>query len=250
MRRNFKVRKTITAVVLCLSLAALAPKAHAVLPVTDAGSITQQLIAYAMQAQQYTNQVQQLQNQYQQLLNDAQNLRNLNWQAPLSDLNQVAQIMQNASGIASSFASAQAQFQELYPDFNHYSGMQGAAYLNQASSWLRQNRNAALDTTRVQARLRDAFSYDQNTLNNASNRSAAAQGTRDALQAGNQLLALQTKQLMQLQQLLSATASMDAGYAAERASKEAAAQQRNKDRFWDWTHKGTRNVRSSFGTLR
>lgn len=243
------MRKGITAVVLCMSLAALAPKAHAVIPVTDAGSIAQQLVAYAMQAQQYANQVQQLQNQYRQLLNDAQNLQNLNWQAPLSDLNFVAQIMQNANGIASSFASAQAQFQELYPDFNHYSGMQGAAYLNQASSWLRQNRNAALDTMRVQARLRDAVSYDQNTLNSASNRSAVAQGTRDALQAGNQLLALQTKQLMQLQQLLSATASMDAGYAAERASKEAAAGERSRARYSNWTNKGARSFSNTLDRL-
>ena len=234
----------------------LSTSAHAVLPVTDVASIAQQVISYATmvsqyttQVQQYSNQIQQLTNQFQQLKNEAQNLQNLNWQAPLSNLNNVAQIMRNAQGIANSFATSQAQFQKLYPDFTAYSNMQGPAYVSQATAWQNQNRNAAQDTMNMQAQLRDNFLADQNTLNDASSRSAAAQGTRDALQATNQLLALLTKQLMQLQQLTSTTASMDAGYAAQRASNEAAAQAQNQQRFSGWTNKGARQVIPTLGIL-
>lgn len=243
-----RVKKKIAAGIFCVAIVAAA-NAHAIIPVTDAGSIAQQIISYAMQLQQYSNQVQQLQNQYQQLANEAQNLKNLNWQAPLSDLNNLSQIMRNVQGIAASYSTAQSQFQKLYPDFNSYSGMTGSGYLQQAAAWQRQNRNAAQDTMNIQAMLRDAVQSDRNTVYSASNRSAAAQGTRDALQATNQLLAVVSKQLMQLQTLLSSTASLDAGYAAERASKEAAAQQRNQDRFAGWNNIGARTVRTNWGTL-
>lgn len=214
--------------------------------VFDPAALTQQLIHYAVLCNQYSTQTQQYAQQFQ---TDYTNLRNLNFKTDLSGLGNMQQVMNSAIGMANDVSRMQAQFESLYPDFASYQGQTGAAYSAQAAQWAKQNQANALDTMRVQTAIQQNIGNDAATLRMLNDRSDAASGVKDLLQITNQLLIMQAKQLMQLEQLLSSMAKADAAYMAEQASKEAASAARSSQEISGWTNTGTWTVNPNLGRL-
>lgn len=244
-------------IVIVLVLSIASPAYPTGIPVIDGANLAQQLIhyitmivEYATQVEQYAVQASHYQTQVSQLENDYRNMVNLDYQSDLKSLEEMQRIMNAAVGISSDTSRMQTQFETLYPDFATYQNQGGASYAQQAAEWARQNQNSALDTLRVQAAIRANIETDSEGLKTLSGTSARASGTKDLLQVANQLSIMQTKQLMQLQQLLVATAKADAAYMAEKASKEAAAAARTKRAKERWKTEGSWRVNPELDKLR
>ncbi|UPU37872.1 P-type conjugative transfer protein TrbJ [Geomonas paludis] len=218
--------------------------------VYDPAAFQRQLINYALSLDQYALQTEQYATQMQQLRNEYANLHNLGYQIDLSNLNQMQRVMASSIGISNDFAKMQGQFQELYPDFKTYQGQKSADYAKQSAEWSKRNHQNAYDILTVTTKLQESVARDQKTLKYLSDRSDSASGTKDLLQNMNQLLIMQTKQLMQLQQLISTTAKADAAYLAEKSSNGEAASSASKDLFRDWGKKGARTVKPNPGFLK
>lgn len=233
--------------VLCLfAVLAFSPirVAHAILGagdvVFDPAAFQRQLINYALSLNQYSLQTEQYAMQMQQLRNDYTNLRSLGYQIDLSNLNQMQHVMSSSIGISNDFAKMQGQFQQLYPDFKTYEEQKSVDYAKQSAEWSKKNQQNAYDILAVTTKLQETVTRDQQTLKRLSNRSDSASGIKDLLQIMNQLLIMQTKQLMQLQQLIATTAKADAGFLAEKAANNEASRAASDDMFRDWTKKGSR----------
>jgi type IV secretion system protein TrbJ len=216
-------------------LLAFVVEANATMPVFDYAGLTQQLIHYVTMCNQYTTQTQQYARQLQQLQNEYRHLQNLDFQADISGLDDMKQLAQSALGMSNEFAQMQAQFEREFPGFNTYQTQSGASYAQQAAAWSQLNQKNALDILRTSTKLQESMYRDQDALRTLSDRSNNASGTKDLLQIMNQLLILQTKQLMQLEQLLAATAKSDATYLAENASRQAAGAARSRKTIDTWS---------------
>ena len=217
---------------------------HAVLGVGDIvfdpQAFQQQLTNYAMQIRQYSTQMNHYSTQVQQLQNDYTNMRNLGYKSDLSSLDQMQNTMYSAIGVSNDYTRMQGQFQMLYPDSATYKGQKGVDYAQQSAEWSRRNRQNALDMLTVSTKLQESIARDQSSLKYLNNRSDSASGTKDLLQTMNQLLIMQTKQLMQLQQLIATSAKADASYLAERAANDEASRAASENIYRDWNKKGAR----------
>lgn len=234
------------AVFLALTLMLLSPvrPAYSLLGVGDVvfdpTAFQRQLINYALSLNQYSTQTLQYSTQIQQLENEYTNMRNLGYKVDLSNLDQVQQIMKSALGISNDHAKMQGQFLKLYPDFATYQRQTSVDYAQQSKEWSKKNQQNAKDILTVTTKVQESIARDQRNLQYLSNRSDSASGTKDLLQTLNQLLIMQTKQLMQLQQIIATSAKADAAYLAEKASNNEASRAASEDMFRDWTKKGQR----------
>ncbi len=183
------------AVAATLSLGTTAP-AHAQWIVFDPSNFSQNILTAARTLEQINNQIRQLQN-------DARNLAGLDFSALAelrAALSATNQLIRQAQGLAFDVARMEAEFRRLYPQAYSaaISGNQMAADARQR--W--QNSLEALRTaTQVQSQAVQNFASDERTLTDLVNRSQSAVGALQAMQATNQLLALQSRQTMQGQQL-------------------------------------------------
>lgn len=209
------------------SLIALAPMANAQWVVVDPTNLVQNLMTAANTLEQISNQILQLENEAQMLRNEARNLTSLDFSA-LDDLRSALsatnQLIQQAQGLAFNVSQMESEFQRLYP--NAYtaaiSGSQMAA--DARTRW--QNSLEALRTAaKVQSQAVQNFASDEQALTSLVNRSQSASGALQAMQATNQLLALQSRQSMQAQQL---QITQDRAAALEQA-RQVAVQERARE---------------------
>lgn len=184
----------------------LAPRPAAALTVFDPANFEQNLLQAARALTQITNQLQSLQNEMAMLHNMARNLTPLDYsalQALAAALRQMSDLMQRARGIGFDLAATEAAWARHYP--RHYEeNTRHAALLEDA----RQRWSHAVDGLHqamlVQAETVGNLAGDSQQLAALLARSDAAVGNLQVGQAGNQLLALLTKQQLQAQSLAAA----------------------------------------------
>lgn len=176
---------------------------RAQITVFDPSNFVQNSLTAARTLMEVNNQLIQLQNEAQMLLNDAMNLTSL----PFNIVNQLrttlattTTLIQQAQGIAFQLTRARAQFNAFYPQV-YASATTGATLLaDNQQRWL--NSLQALRTTiDMQAQAAENLGSDEIYLAELVARSQAAVGALQAMQATNQLLALQSRQAIQDQQL-------------------------------------------------
>jgi len=196
--------------------------AHAQLTVFDPGNYSQNILTAARTLQQVNNQIQSLQNQATMLINQAKNLSRINFpelQALTSTLQQIDRLMGQAQAIRFQVSGLDQQFSQLFPsDFGQ------ALRTNQQVIGARSRLDASMDsykhTMTVQAQVVENVSADAQTLSDIVSRSQGAEGSLQAQQATNQLLALTAKQQLQIQTLMAAQYRADATEAARRVQAE------------------------------
>ena len=196
--------------------------AHAQLTVFDLGNYSQNILTAARTLQQVNNQIQSLQNQATMLINQAKNLSRINFpelQALTSTLQQIDRLMGQAQAIRFQVSGLDQQFSQLFPsDFGQ------ALRTNQQVIGARSRLDASMDaykhTMTVQAQVVENVSADAQTLSDIVSRSQGAEGSLQAQQATNQLLALTAKQQFQIQTLMAAQYRADATEAARRVQAE------------------------------
>lgn len=226
----FKPRIAALAVASALALG-IAPPAHALFGVGDIvfdpTNLVQNIMTAAHTLEQINNQIRQLQNEALMLMNQAKNLTGLNFSA-LAQLRAALaatnQLIQQAQGLAFNVSQMEAEFTRLYPNAYSASTSGSQMALDARQRW-RNSLEALRTATKVQSQAVQNFASDEQTLTDLVNRSQSAVGALQAMQATNQLLALQSRQTIQAQQL---QITQDRATALEQA-RQVAVQERARE---------------------
>jgi P-type conjugative transfer protein TrbJ len=219
--------KTGLAIFATAVLVTMTPAAKAQWVVIDPSNLTQNIMTAARTLQQINNQILQLQNEAVMLTNQAKNLTGLNFSA----LNQLRlalsatnQLLQQAQGLSFNLVQMETEFARLYPAAYTASTSGSQMMLDAQQRW--GNSLEALRTaTEVQSQAVHNFASDEQTLTDLVNTSQSAVGALQATQATNQLLALQSRQAIQAQQL---QITQDRAAALEQA-RQVAVQERARE---------------------
>jgi P-type conjugative transfer protein TrbJ len=192
------------ALALSLPLSPISP-ARAQFVVFDPSNYAQNVLTAAHTLQQINNQITSLQNQTRSLLNQARNLTSLPYsslQAVQQSIAQTQQLLSQAQRIAYNIQQIDQAFSTQYGRVNS-STSSSALIAGAQQRW--QNSLAALqDAMRVQAGIVQSIDTARTQAGALVSSSQSAVGALQSSQAGNQLLALQSKQLADVTALLAA----------------------------------------------
>jgi P-type conjugative transfer protein TrbJ len=174
--------------------------------VYDPSNYAQNVLQAARALQQINNQVTSLQNQTQILLNQARNLASLPYsslQAIDQSISRTQQLLNQAQRLAYDVNQIDQAFGRSYPQ--SYPGSTSSQQFAGDARTRWQNSLAAYqDALRVQAGVVQALETSRAETNGLVSSSQSAAGILQASQAGNQLIALQTRQLVDLTALMAA----------------------------------------------
>ena len=206
--RSIRSRAAILAAGLLATPIALSPSlttpAHALI-VFDPSNYAQNVLTAARSLEQITNQITSLQNEAQMLINQAKNLASLPFSA-LQTLQQnvqrTQQLLQQAQGIAFNVQQIDQMFSQKYGSAS-MSATDQQLITDARSRW--QNTVGGLqDAMRVQAGVVGNIDSNRTQMSALVSQSQSATGALQATQAGNQLIAVQTRQLLDLTALVAA----------------------------------------------
>jgi P-type conjugative transfer protein TrbJ len=198
--------------------------------VFDPSNYSQNLLTAARTLQQINNQIRSLQNEAQMLVNQARNLSRIDFpqlQQITQRLQQIDRLMGQAQGIGFRVDGLDEQFRRLFPaEFDR--ALTADQQIANARSRLDTAMAAYRQTMGVQAQVVESVAADARTLSELVGHSQGAEGSLQAQQATNQLLALAAKQQFQIQNLMAAQFRAEAMEAARRAQAEADARAATK----------------------
>lgn len=219
--------KTRLLAVAVAALIGVMPVAHAQWVVIDPTNLAQNILTAAHTLEQINNQIRQLQNEAQSLMNEARNLASLPFNVVnrlRSNLDTTRQLIAQARGLAFDIQNMDQQFAQLYPEQYAASVSGNQMFQDAHQRW--QNTLQGLQTAmRMQAQVSQNLNQDEGVLADLVDQSQSATGALQAMQATNQLLALQAKQSIQTQQL-----QLTQGRAASlELARQAAAVERGRE---------------------
>ncbi|WP_314716952.1 P-type conjugative transfer protein TrbJ [Sphingobium yanoikuyae] len=227
--------------ILAACLAATAITGAAILPVApvhaqfggvvfDPKNYAQNILTAARTLTQINNQIQALQNQASMLTNMAKHLQRLDFSS-LSQMTRSMQridtLMAQAEGIAFDLQSTDAALASHFPaEFDR--ALSTSDIITQARGRLQESMKAYRQTMRVQAQVAENVQADAGLLSELVSQSQSATGSLQVSQATNQLLALSTKQQLQIQQMMAAQYRADSLERARQQQALEAARERTK----------------------
>lgn len=209
-----------------LYAAGAVPPAQA-MPVFDSANYSQNLLTAARTLQQINQQVQSLQNETQMLMAMDKHLKRFDFpelEALKANLQEVEALMKQADGIGFDIDEMEARLGALFPG-DIAAGSRGTRVAD-ARARLEAAMASFRQSMAVQSRIVANVEGDARLLGALSARANGAEGSLQAQQATNQLLALAAKQQLQLQSMMAAeyrAASLNRARAAqiEAESREA-----------------------------
>ena len=217
-----RLRRLATASALALSIA-FTGSASAQFLVFDPSNYAQNVITAANTLKQIANQITSLQNEAQMLINQARNLASL----PYSSLQQIQQSIQKTQQLLSQAQRIAYDVQQIDRAFSTTYAPASASQSSQAlvanaqARW--QNSVAGLqDAMRVQAGIVGNLDSNRTQMSSLVSASQSATGALQAMQAGNQIVALQAGQLADL---TAAVAAQGRAQSIETAQRVAAQDQ-------------------------
>jgi P-type conjugative transfer protein TrbJ len=204
------------------ALAFAAGPATAQQVVYDPSNYAQNVLQAARALQQINNQVTSLQNQTQMLLNQARHLASLPYSA-LQTIDQsiarTQQLLNQAQRIAYNTTQIDQAFARSYPQSYPASTSPQQLASDAQTRW--QNAMAGYqDAMRVQAGVVQGLNTSRSQTSSLVSSSQSATGLLQASQAGNQLTALQTRQILDLTALIAAQSRAQALDGARLAAGE------------------------------
>jgi P-type conjugative transfer protein TrbJ len=207
----------------------LAVKPANAFTVIDPTNLVQNTLTAVRTLEMANNQVRQLQNETQMLLNQARNLQRLDYNVISqlrASLANTERLLAEARGLAYEVQKLDQEFSRLYP--NEYTGDVSSQRLaEEARERWQQGLDGLHTALRVQAQVTRNLSEDESALAALVQQSQSSGGALQAAQATNQLLALQAKQSIQVQQL---QITQNRAIALELARQAAAAEEARERR--------------------
>jgi len=222
-----RLRAALAASVVALTLTTAAFPARAQVIVYDPSNFSQNVLTAARALQQVNNQIQSLENQANMLINQAKNLASLPYSS-LSQLeqsiNQTEQLLTQAQRIAYNVTTINQAFTQTYPQ--SYSSSTSSQQLLAGAETRWQNSLAGFqDAMRVQAGVVQNLNSTSTQIQALITSSQSASGALQAAQSGNQLVALQTRQLADLTAVMAAISRAQSLEGARNVANQAQAQQ-------------------------
>lgn len=214
------MKKCLAVLILSAFLVLSAPPKAEALIVYDPTNYSANIQTSLKQVESVINELKMLENQAKQLLQLGQipELQQLS-----KTFNDLMKIRNEVTSLLNSYGQFQEQWDSTFKDFASISGMSGADWAKQAEKMLNESNKALYDSVKVQTTVQQIES-DAQALTALQSASQNAQGVLQAAQAGNQIAATTTQQLMRLQSIMAASNTAQATYYRElRAKDEKAA---------------------------
>ncbi len=214
---------------ICAGMVVTSTPAQAI-PVFDSANYAQNLLTAARTLQQINQQIQSLQNEATMIQNMARNLTRIDFpqlQQLQQRLGQIDRLMGQAQGIDFRIDQLDDQFRQLFPG-NLDQLLRRDQRVAQARARLDAAMSAFRQTMGVQSQIVDNVRTDAQALAEIVGRSQGAEGSLQAQQATNQLLALTAKQQLQIQNLMASQFRAQAIEQAERTQIEREARERSR----------------------
>ncbi|WP_083734195.1 P-type conjugative transfer protein TrbJ [Sphingopyxis sp. KK2] len=199
------------------------------MPVFDQANYTQNLLTAARTLQQIDQQIQQLQNEAKVLANMDKHLKRVDFpelEKLKANLGKVEELMGKAERIDFGVDQLDAKLAALFP--KNFAVRTRTSQVADAKARLEAAMGAYRRTLGVQSRIVANVREDAQALADLSARSNAAEGSLQVAQVTNQLLALASKQQMQLQQMMAAQFQAEALERADAAQTAAEARERTR----------------------
>lgn len=204
----------------------LAPRPAHALIVFDPKNYGENLLSAARALEQINNQITSLQNEAQMLINQARNLTSL----PTSLLSQIESnfsemqsLLDQAEQLAYNVQNIDQQFGATYETFA--AGKSNGELVAAARERWQQSVSAFEDSLKTGAVAVNGIASTQVQTSTLVSASQSAVGVLQAAQAGNQLLAVQAKQMSDLTAMLAAQGRAEALEKARQAAAEAQARE-------------------------
>lgn len=198
--------------------------------VFDPRNFAQNILTASRSLQQINHQVQQIQNEIRMLENQARHLERL----PDSIANEITQrlltidgLIRTAQGINYKVDEIEGQYEIIYRESYGDKPPPAPVIVQEARTAWQQSRQGYIHALQVQASVVSNIRLDIEQLESVVGQSQSAVGSLQAVQAGNQIAALNAEQLMQMQELLVAQYRAEA---LER-SRRIAEEERGRARF-------------------
>ena len=204
-----------------IALVPTAP-ASASMPVFDTTNYAQNLVQAARALEQINNQIASLQNEAAMLGNMSKNLERIDFpqlERMKGTLQRIDRLMGEARGIDFQVDQLDRRFRTLFPGAVETAGR--TSRVAEARSRLDGAMDGFRHSMTLQAQIVDNVRSDAVALAEIVGRSQDAVGALQAAQATNQLLALSTKQQLQLQSLMAAEFRSAGFERARRAQAES-----------------------------
>jgi len=222
-----RLRMVFVAGIGALTLATASVPARAQWIVFDPTNFSQNVLTAARELQQVDNEIQGLENQAVMLINQARNLASL----PFSSLaqleqsiTQTQQLLAQAQRIAYDVKTIDQAFTQAYPQA--YSGATSSQQLVTDARTRWQNALAGFqDAMRVQAGVVGNLDGTRAQIDALVSSSQSATGALQAAQSGNQLVAVQTRQLADLTAVMAALGRAQSLEGARSVESQEQAQQ-------------------------
>jgi len=195
------------------------------LVVYDPSNFSQNVLTAARTLEQVNNQIRSLQNETVMLQNMAKNLQNLDYSSlghMTGALTRIGGLMTQANSLSYNLEQLEAQWAQEYPDSYATSISTNDAAIAAQQRW-QKAMGAYRQTMQMQSQIVENVQNDQPLLVDLVNQSQNSTGALQAQQASNQLLALSTKQQMQVQTLMATQYRAEAEDAARKAQTEETA---------------------------
>lgn len=225
------VRAGIAAAALITAFAIPAQAQFASGIVFDPTNYSQNVLTAARELQQVNNELQSLENQATSLVNEARNLASLPYSTLTSldqSIAQTEQLLTNAQRISYSVASIDQAFTRNYP--LAYPSDTSATQLQADAQARWQNAMAGFqDAMHVQASAVQNLDSTHAEIDALIGASQGASGALQAAQSGNQLIALETRQIADLTAVMAALARAQSLDGARQAESEAQAETQTKN---------------------
>jgi type IV secretion system protein TrbJ len=193
------VRQRVATSVLTLLLVFATARSSAQVVVFDPNNYAQNLLTAARALQQLNNQITSLQNQAQMLINQTKNLASLPYsslQQLQSSLQRTQQLLSQAQRIAYDIQQIDRAFSTTYAPAS--AGVTDRTLIANAQARWQTSVAALQDALRVQAGVVGNLDTNRTQMSALVASSQSATGALQAAQAGNQLVALQAQQLVDL----------------------------------------------------
>lgn len=173
--------------------------------VYDPANHIQNVYQAARALQEINNQIRQLTHEIEMLENMARDLTALPDSIAddvLDRLGSIDDLMRTAEGIGFGVDDIRRKYEELYPEGYGDILPSHHVLVEEARKRWRQSRSAYRESLLVTAEVVSSARADSENLNHLIGNSQSAVGNLQVLQAGNQLEALQTQQLMQIEAMI------------------------------------------------
>lgn len=203
------VYRTLTVILTIFASAPVfaAPTASAQLAVYDPANHAQNILQAVRALREINNQIEQLTNEVRMLENMARNLQSLPDSIAediLNRMRRIDELMRRAEGIGYGVEEVEREYEEIYPeDYGDVPPSQRVLVEEARHRW-KQSRTAYKQSLLVTAGVVESVRADSDTLDDLIAGSQAAEGNLQAVQAGNQIGALSTQQLMQMETMMAA----------------------------------------------